>query len=152
MMKKQIALIAAAAIVTFSGCGDDRSHPDDGSGVQIVYKNPTAVIDVNGTEHIKLGENNNIFTYRVDSNLSNPFILSGDRSHDNDENNQSIQSYDWNITSTFSKDCLDINSTGSQSVIKLCDEAFTDGDINITLTVIDDEDIAATTKVIIKIN
>ena len=140
------------AVLAFSGCGEDRSHPDDGTGVQIVYKNPTAVIDVNGTAHIKQDENNSIFTYRVDNNLSNPFILNGDRSQDNDENNQSIQSYDWNITSTFSEDCLDINSTGSQSVVKLCDEAFTDGDINVTLKVIDDEDVAATTNVVIKIN
>ncbi len=151
-MMKKIAVATTVAVLVFSGCGEDRSHPDDGTDVQIVYKNPTAVIDVNGTEHIKQSENNSIFTYRVDNNLSNPFILNGDRSQDNDENNQSIQSYDWNITSTFSEDCLDINSTGSQSVIKLCDEAFTDGDINVTLKVIDDEDVAATTNVIIKIN
>ncbi len=152
MIKKQILLTAVAALLTFSGCGDDRSHPNDGSGTPIVYKNPTAIIDVNGTEHVQQDVNGTTYTYRVDNNLSNPFIFSGSRSQDNDEDNQSIQSYDWNITSTFSEDCLDINSTGSQSIVKLCDEAFTDGDINVTLKVTDDEAATASTQIVIKIN
>ena len=146
MIKEITAVAATTAVLVFSGCGDDRSHPNDGNGNPIVYKNPTALIDVNGTKHIKQSESNGVYTYRVDNNLSNPFIFSGDRSHDNDENNQRIQSYDWNITSTFSQTCLDINSTGSQSIVKVCDEAFRDGDINVTLKVTDDEEKTSTAK------
>ena len=150
-IKKSI-LAGAVIALAFGGCGDDRSHPNDGSGKHIVYKNPTAVIDVNGTAHIKLDENGSTLTYRADNNLSNPFIFSGARSHDNDQNNQTIVAYDWNITSSFSEDCLDINSTGAQSIVLLCNEAFTDGDINVTLKVTDDEHKTATTTKIIKIN
>ena len=169
MMKKQIALIAAAAIVTFSGCGDDRSHPKgiDGEDNPIVYKNPTAVIDLNNTTHTYVSV---LDQYTVGGGtrmtIGDPFIFSGARSQDNDEDNQSIQNYNWSISHTFSPNCVETNTTGNQIVFNFAhtlstaadynvtcrDEAVDNGEINVTLTVTDDEGKTASTTKAIKTN
>ncbi len=154
-MKYLILTTIVITTLALSGCGEDRSHPNpqnSNNTTPIVYKAPTAVIDINSTKHMLLDNGD----YRADNNLSYPFILDGNRSFDNDENGSSIVAYDWNITSTFSDGCLDINKSaaadGSKVIIKLCNEVFNNGDINATLTVTDDEDTNATTNKIIHIN
>ena len=170
MIKKQITLAAVtAAVLAFSGCGDDRSHPKgvDKDGNPIVYKNPTAIIDLNNTTHTYVPSLNQ---YTVGggarTTISDPFIFSGARSQDNDENNQSIQTYAWNVSHTFSVNCVDINKTGDSAVFKFihtlssasdynvsCSkEAVDNGEINASLTVTDNEGSTATTTKVIKTN
>ncbi len=155
-IKQNTLALVAISLLAFNGCNDDRSHPKDNvttSGNIITYANPIAVIDINGTTNLLQSDVNDTLTYRLDNtNTNNPFIVSGLRSQDMDENNQSIVAYDWNITSTFTAGCLDVNNTGTVVRIKTCDEAFNDGDINITLTVTDDENKTASANKLIKIN
>ncbi len=156
-IKQNTLALVAVSLLAFSGCGEDRSHPKNNNGGQpgykITYADPIAVIDINGTTNLLQSDVNDTLTYRLDNtNTNNPFIVSGLKSQDMDENNQSIVAYDWNITSTFSAGCLDINNTGSVVRIKTCDEAFNDGDINITLIVTDDENKTASANKLIKIN
>ncbi len=137
--------------LVLSGCGDDRSHPKKSINTNsISYANPTAVIDINSTSHrALLSKGTDVYRY---SNANDPFVLDGVSSHDNDERGDSIVAYDWNITSTFSNNCLDINQTGTKAIVKVCDEALNDGEINATLVVTDDEGKKDTTTRIIKIN
>ncbi len=165
MIKKQILLTAVAALLTFWGCGEDRSHPKgvDADGNPIVFKNPTAVIELNATTHIYVAASD---TYTVGGGardtVGNPFIFDGLKSQDNDENNQSITNYQWSISHTFIPECVDINTTESQTVFKFINVdanetnrtcynlAVGDGEINATLVVTDDEGkTASTTKAII---
>ena len=152
-MRKNIAILATVATMIFSGCGDDRSHPDgmDG-GVKFVNVAPTAIIDINSTGHNFLKTEGGFEVYRYED-ANTPFIFDASASHDGDENNQSIVSYDWNITSTFTREnCLDINNTGSIVYLKVCDEALNDGDINVSLTIKDDEDTTASALRRLKLN
>ena len=143
MIKKQITAVATLAVLAFSGCGEDRSHPKviGADGNTIVYANPVAVIELNSTTH----EYNSAFNeYRYDTNNpQNPFIFDGKNSHDLDENNQSIVSYDWNVTVLYKTqldvNCTDINITDSLAVIKLCVDARNDANITAKLIVTDDE-------------
>ena len=158
-IKQNTLALVAISLLAFSGCGEDRSHPkanndnNNQPGNKIIYADPIAVIDINGTTNHLQKDINDTLTYRLDdTNTNNPFIVSGLRSQDMDENNQSIVAYDWNITSTFTAGCLDVNNTGTVVRIKTCDEAFNDGDINITLTVTDDENKTASANKLIKIN
>ncbi len=160
MIKKQITLTAIAALLTFSGCGEDRSHPNDENGNPIVYANPTAVIELNATTHNEArGE------YTIDRvETGNPFIFDGSKSQDNDENNQSIVSYQWSVNHTFTAACVDINTTGNRAVFKFINvdandtnqtcynEATDNGEINTTLTVTDNEGKTATVDKNIKTN
>jgi hypothetical protein len=157
-LKKSI-LIAGVVALVLGGCGDDRSHPKgvDENGNPIVYSNPTAIIDINATTHDFInGE------YTLDRrNLSNPFIFDGSRSHDNDEDNQSISQYAWSVNHSFSNACVDINKTGNRAVFKFINidtnttclnEARDNGEINVTLTVTDNENKTATATRNIKTN
>lgn len=148
-MKKQIAVVATIVAIAFSGCGDDRSHPNDGTDVQIVYKNPTAVIDLNSTTH--LPSRGGYTVDRTDTGTKNPFIFDGSKSQDNDEDNKSISNYQWSVNHTFISSCVDVNATGNKAVFKFLnvdanetnttcyDEATGAGEINATLTVTDNE-------------
>jgi len=101
MIKKQIAAVAAVAVLAFSGCGEDRSHPKgiDADGNPIVYANPTAVIELNSTTHTYVSV---LDAYTVGggarATIADPFIFTGDKSQDNDENNQSITNYIWSVS------------------------------------------------------
>ncbi len=156
--------IAAAMIglLAFSGCGEDRSHPAgvDDNGNPIVYKSPTAVIELNATTHqLSRGE---YVVDRVDT--GNPFIFDGSASHDNDENNQSIVDYQWTISHSFIDACVDINITGQKAIFKFIhvdanesnqtcyNEATDNGEINASLTVKDNEGKSASTTKSIKTN
>jgi hypothetical protein len=152
-MKKNIAILATIATMIFSGCGDDRSHPKDLniSGNSVKYGDPIAIIDLNATNHKYLKDDNGTLVYRF-SNMSDKFIFNGNNSHDTDERNQKIISYDWNITSSFTNGCLDINKTGTYAYINICEEAYNDGSLNVVLTVTDDENKTATATKKIKIN
>ncbi len=137
--------------LVLSGCGDDRSHPKNGiKGSSISYANPTAVIDINSTTH-RPQPQRGFDVYRYDS-PSAPFILDGKDSHDNDERGEKIASYDWNITSSFGDGCLDLNNTGSSVIMKVCEEAYNDGNITVRLTVTDDEGAKDSTSRVIKLN
>jgi hypothetical protein len=169
MIKKQIALAATAVVLILGGCGEDRSHPKgvDANGNPIEYKNPTAIIDLNNTTHTYVPA---LDQYTVGggarTTLNDPFIFSGARSHDNDENNQSITQYAWSISHTFSNACVDINQTGDSAIFKFLhtvsseadynetcrDEAINNGEINATLTVTDNEEKRATTTKVVKTN
>jgi hypothetical protein len=149
--QNRLALLAIM-VLAFSGCNDDRSHPDAGNnGNSVVYGNPIAVIDVNGTGNTFQGENNGYLIYRY-ADENNPFIFNCSNSYDSDENNQSIVGCDWNITSNFTDGCLDINNTGNIVYVNVCNEAYNDGDINATLTVTDDESKTASSTQLIKLN
>jgi uncharacterized protein YceK len=169
MIKKEMVLVATAAILVLSGCGEDRSHPKgvDADGNPIVYKNPTAIIDLNNTTHTYVPA---LDQYTVGggarTTLDDPFIFSGAKSHDNDENNQSITGYDWQIVHSFSAACVDVNTTGDSAVFKFLhtisseadynvtcrDEAVNNGEINATLTVTDNEGKQASTTKVVKTN
>jgi len=162
MINFKNSLVATAVLaLALGGCGDDRSHPAgvDQNGVPIVYANPTAIIDLNATTHVfveVLGE------YTVDrTNLGNPFIFTGTKSHDNDENNQSIATYAWSIAHSFTDACVDVNTSNNQAVFKFlhtdtnatCTQEATDsGEINATLIVTDDEGKTAAATRSIKTN
>ena len=162
MIKKITVVATTVAVLVFSGCGDDRSHPKgvDAAGNPIVYANPTAVIDLNSTTHDLVRGVYNIDT--VDT--GNPFIFDGSKSQDNDENNQSIVGYQWSVNHTFTAACVDINTTGTRAVFKFINvdvndtnqtcynEATDNGEINTTLTVTDDEGKTAIARKNIKTN
>ncbi len=151
-----VALLATVAVM-LSACGEDRSHPTDPDAPNsekpvIVYKNPVAVIELNSTTH---QYNSQTGQYRYD-NQESPFIFDGSKSHDLDENNQSIVSYDWNVTVRYVRqsdvNCTDINKTGARAIVKLCNDAQNDANITAMLTVTDDENVTDTATKIIKIN
>ncbi len=160
MISIKNSLIAAAVVtVVLSGCGDDRSHPNDGS-VGITYYAPVAVIELNATTHQYVEA---LDQYTIDrANISNPFVFDGKGSYDLDENNQSITTYDWNVTTSLSSTCVDINITEDtvrvsynieQNATLCTAEALTYGqEINATLTVTDDEGEIAIAKKNIKTN
>ena len=156
MIKKQIAFVAALVVLTFSGCGEDRSHPKgiDRNGNPIVYKKPVAVIELNATTHTYDAQFNE---YRYDTaNQGNPFIFDGKKSHDLDENNQSITKYDWNVTVLYKTqldaNCTNINYTDSRAIVKLCADARNDANITAKLIVTDDEGATDTASKFISIN
>ena len=158
-MKKNIAILATIATMIFSGCGDDRSHPKDGVFNLDGNATPTAVIDLNATTH----EYSDIDkAYTIDrTNAENPFIFLGKSSHDNDENNQSIKKYEWNVSHTFSPVCIDVNKTSDLVRVHFANtdanttcrsQAINSGEINATLTVTDDEGKTDSTTMSIKTN
>lgn len=159
-MIKKIAVATTVAVLVFSGCGEDRSHPMDGNSTITVYANPVAVIEVNASTHQYVEA---LDQYTIDrAHINNPFIFDGIRSHDLDENNQSIVRHAWNVTTSLSETCVDINITGNVARVAynvernatLCTgQALTYGqEINVTLTVTDDEGAKATTIKNIKTN
>ncbi len=164
MIKNITAVATTVAVLVFSGCGDDRSHPKgvDENGNPIVYANPTAVIELNATTHTYAAPTD---AYTVGggtrSTVSDPFIFTGDKSHDNDENNQSITGYAWSVSHTFIDACVDINKSNATMTFKFLhtdtnntclDEAINNGEINATLTVTDNEGKTASTHRNIKTN
>ena len=162
-VKKSILTVAVLALV-LGGCGEDRSHPKgvDENGNPIVYKNPTAVIDLNATDHT-YADVTKAYTVGTGArnHLGSPFIFDGIRSHDNDENNASIKSYQWDLSFTHNPLCVDINKTDNTAIFKFINTdtnntclnaAITPGEINATLTVTDDEGKTDTTTKSIKTN
>lgn len=161
-MKKILSITTVAlAIVLLNGCGDRGGDCDsDSLGAVIKYENPTAIIDINSTSHTYYARDN---AYTIDrANVESPIIFDGNRSHDNDESNQSITNYAWSLTHTFPTNCVDINtSVPTKAVFRFIntdsnttcrDQALNNGEINATLTVTDDEGKTDTTTKNIKTN
>ncbi len=159
-----ITTLTAVTLTLFSGCGSSRGGDCDkegSKGAKIDYQDPTAIIDVNSTTHTYYDRDK---AYTLDrAHIENPFIFSPYKSHDNDENNQSITKYVWNITSSFSPSCVDINNTFSNNLARFAfkntdvnetcrEEATKDGEIDVTLTVTDDEGKSNSTTKQIKTN
>ncbi len=162
-VKKSILTVAVLALA-LSGCGEDRSHPKgvDANGNPINYANPTALIDLNATDHTYA---NATQAYTVGTgarnHLGSPFIFDGVKSHDNDENNQSITSYKWDFSFTHNPACVDIQKTSHTATFKFINTdtnntcvnaAITPGEINATLTVTDNEGKTAIARKNIKTN
>ncbi len=155
-MKKEILITLTTVALIFSACGNNRGGDCDemggNLGSKVEYKNPTAIIDVNSTTHQYVPA---LKEYTIDrTHLENPFIFKGDRSQDNDENNQSITKYSWDIKHTFSTNCVDLNISGSTAIFRFdntdtnetcANEAIDNGEINVSLTVTDDEGKTDTT-------
>ena len=165
MISIKNSLIAAAVVtVVLSGCGDDRSHPKgvDKQGNPIVYADPTAVMELNATTHTYAAVTD---AYTVGggtrTTVADPFIYDGSKSHDNDENNQSISQYAWTVSHTFIDSCVDINKTASLMKFRFIrtdtnntclQQAINNGEINVTLTVTDNEGKTAVAHKNIKTN
>jgi len=165
MKLTSVALLTSLAMI-LSACGEDRSHPSDPAAAnyqpEIVLKSPTAVIDLNASTHTYV---ENLDAYTVGggarTTVEDPFTFSAASSHDNDEDNQSIVSYSWNVTHTFSANCVDINTTAGQTIFHFANtdtnttcfqEAVDNGEINATVTVKDDEGATDTETMLIKTN
>ena len=163
MKKVFVATLSITAILAlFTACGNNRAGDCDSidfKGAKISHKNPTAIIELNSTTHEyvpSLGE------YTIDRNhIENPFIFTGDKSHDNDENNQSITNYNWSISHSFSSNCVDINKSASKLIFRFANtdtndtcqaQALNNGEINVTLSVTDDEGKTDSTHKNIKTN
>ena len=151
MISIKNSLIAAVVTVALSGCGDDRSHPNDGKGVlSPTPQKPVAELNIDKnsttgyTEFDDDDNNSDTLAFRWFS-ASDKLVFDGNASKDLDSVGTGVLSYNWRVknedNTTMSDNCINTTTVGSQLVVKICDEAndIDQEKFSVTLTVIDDE-------------
>jgi hypothetical protein len=161
-MRKNIAILATVATMIFSGCGDDRSHPDEENVISKTPMSPIASLSVDKnattgyTECDDKDNNNSTLLFRW-FDASDVLVFDASKSKDMDSVGSGALSYDWIVknedNTTMSDGCIDKNVTGSKLIIKICNEADDreEEKFSVRLNIKDDDNQTATTKTTVTI-
>jgi len=149
-MKKNIAILATIATLILSGCGDDRSHPEDDDTLSSTPVAPLSTFDFDKnattgyTETDDNDNNDSTLLFRWFSE-DDKLVFDGSNSKDLDNVGTGVLTYNWIVknedNTTMSDSCIDANATNSTLIVKICDEANDPEQekFSVTLNVTDDD-------------
>jgi len=128
-MKNILLTTAVLAVVVLSGCGDRVGDCENGAGSKIVYKDPTAIVDVTPkgyTAEPDNDHNQSTLAFRW-YNSNDPIIFDANRSKDQDFAGSQEVSYNWLVknedNATMDDSCISKDINGSRLIVRICDQA-----------------------------